>query len=273
MRRFLLPLAIVAFVSVPGPASAAGVGSKTPQPNEAVSKYGGWTVWSGYINETKYVLYARRSGVTKRLAAPSQAVTHDPGAGPSADGRATAVYQRCTGTRCSIWSVDLVSGKQRRVMGLGDVRRGSSTFGNELNDTHPRIWRDKIAFQTRAGGKASLRLYSGGRVRTLPRPGGSLEGLALGPKHVLAHWAVNSCNGESRCVDLQIVGIASGRAQTVDESKGSDACYADLSELRFDGRYYRWTHEDTTSDSSDTECTPATKRYKFDPATGNRTGG
>ena len=119
------------------------------------SSYGGWTVWSDAIGD-RYRLFARRGSTTKLLPAPPSAVTQDPGAGAGPTGRPSTVYQRCTGAVCSIWLVDLATGSQRRVGGLGAIRRETSVATRDVEfralETHPRLWGSRVAFKTRGRG-------------------------------------------------------------------------------------------------------------------------
>ena len=199
-----------------------------------------------------YHLLARRDDKTKLLAAPAGPVTHDPGAGRGPTGKPTAVYQRCSGKRCSIWSIDLATGAQRRVGGLGKIERAVSRASQETlieHETHPRIWGSNVAFHTFAGKGSRLRVGPSaagrGAVRTIPiQPGedkSELSELALGPKHVVALWQDQLCFGN--CVGLYITGIASGREQVIDDGGRTSTCLGHLDDLRFDGSAFRWTRE------------------------------
>ena len=217
------------------------------------SSHGGWTVWSDAIGD-RYRLFARRGSTTKLLSAPPSAVTHDPGAGVGPTGRPSAVYQRCTGMVCSMWLVDLATGRQRRVANLGVIRRettAASTEEETWRETHPRIWGSRVAFKTgrSAPRRPSLRVGPSaagrGAVKTLRTDPGDdgvqLEQLAVGPKHVVALWADDFCFG--RCKGLYIYGVASGRQALIDDARGTGACVAYLNAVRFDGRAFRWTRD------------------------------
>ena len=97
-------------------------------------------------------------------------------------------------------------------------------------------------------------------MKTLPgrfRPPreGLLTELVIGPKHVVGLWEDQDCPGPDACSGLYITGIASGRQQKLDDDAGA-VCYNLLSELRFDGRAFRWTREVTAVDSGDTSVAP-----------------
>jgi len=243
------------------------------------SSYGGWTVWSEEL-DGGYRLFARRGTTTKLLPAPPSAVTQDPGAGAGPTGRPSTVYQRCTGAVCSIWLVDLATGRQRRVEGLGAIRRetrAASDVEMRSLETHPRLWGSRVAFKT--GGSESRRpsLRVGpsaagrGAVRTLRtspgEDGGQLEQLAVGPKHVVVLWQDDFCFG--RCIGLYIYGVASGRQQVIDDGRGTGACVAYLDAVRFDGRAFRWTRDLGANDGG--TCPTRTAHLRYDPATGQTT--
>ncbi len=270
-------VALSAAVGARGQTTPA-VEQPTPADSSWVARHAGWTVWSQTI-DGRYTLFARNAGRTKQLPAPSGFITHDPGAGPGPTGRPTAVYQRCSGASCSIWAVDLANGTQRRVAGLGTIRRGVSTEtleGSDGFETHPRIWGDRLAFQTGPASSSRLRVGPSaagrGGVRTLPgrpRREGLLAQLALGPKHVVGLWEDDFCFGG--CVGLYIGGIASGRQQQLDKGAAGEVCNTVLDEVRFDGKAFRWTRELTAEDSSDTSCPPKITRLRYDPITGRKT--
>ncbi len=258
----------------------SGLQDRTPRDTDWMSLYAGWTVWSEKV-AGRYTLFARSAGVTKLLPAPPGSITHDPGAGRGPNGKPTAVYQRCTRASCSIWAVDLASGDQRKVGGLGQIRRGNSaaTRDAELRfETHPRIWGDRVAFQTGPAAKTQLRVGPSaagrGSVKTLPgrfRPSreGLLAELAIGPKHVVGLWEIQNCVSGA-CSGLYINGIASGRQQKLDDDSG-EFCFNIIDEVEFDGRAFRWFRERTAVDSGDTRCRSDITRLRYDPATGRKT--
>lgn len=284
MRRTLLAAALAGLVVLSAAVGARGqatpgVQSRTPGDTTWLSRYAGWTVWSEKV-AGRYTLFARSGGATKLLPAPPGAITQDPGTGRGPTGRPTAVYQRCTKASCEIWAIDLASGEQRKVAGLGKIRRGKPSATNDDLpglETHPRIWGDRVAFQTGASDKAAqLRVgpsASGrGTLKTLPgrpRKEGFLTQLALGPKHVVGLWEDDFCFGG--CVGLYIDGIASGRQQQLDAGAAGEVCITVLDGVLFDGRAFRWTRELTAEDSSDTTCTSKVTRVRYDPVAGRKT--
>jgi len=155
---------------------------------------------------------------------------------------------------CSMWLVDLATGRQRRVANLGAIRRETTAASAEeetWRETHPRIWGSRVAFKTgrSAPRRPSLRVGPSaagrGAVKTLRTDPGDdgvqLEQLAVGPKHVVALWADDFCFG--RCKGLYIYGVASGRQALIDDARGTGACVAYLNAVRFDGRAFRWTRD------------------------------
>lgn len=264
-------------VCAPDAAGAADLQDRKPR-GPWLSKHAGWTVWSEKVNGS-YALLARSKQTTKLLPAPVSPITHDPGAGRGPDGRPAALYQRCVRAECSIWLVDLARGSQRRVKGLGEVRRVISEPSDDDFpgvETHPRLWGSRVAFKT-GGSKGRSRLRVGssvtgrGTIRTIPaRPGddgGSLMQLAVGPDHVVALWEDVECFG--RCIGLYIYGIASGRQKEIDDARGTAECTAFVDNVRYDGAF-RWTRELLANEPDDT-CSSKVTRLRYDTRTG-RTG-
>ena len=203
----------------------------------------------GLEREVRRPLHALRAQ-RGRHEAPAGAARVDharPRRRPRADRQADRGLPRCTRASCSIWAVDLASGDQRKVAGLGTIRRGNSAATPDLElglETHPRIWGDRVAFQTGPAGKTQLRIGPSaagrGSVKTLPgRPArdGLLTQLAIGPKHVVGLWEANFCRDV--CTGVYIDGIASGRQQRLDAAPPGEFCFTFLDALRFDGRAFR----------------------------------
>lgn len=239
-----------------------------------------WTVWSERF-DGGYRLLARRGRTTKLLPAPASAVTQDPGAGVGPTRRPSAVYQRCTGAACSIWLVDLASGRQRRVAHLGRIRRETRRASDEdwsFLETHPRLWGGRVAFKTGGTTKRRPQLRVGPaaagnpRVQTLRtspgEDGGQLQEIAVGPKHVVVQWEDDFCFG--RCLGLYSYGIASGRQAVVDDAHGTGPCVASLYDLRFDGRAFRWSRSLNANEPGG-HCPQPVARVRYDPATGRTT--
>jgi len=278
-------LLAAAAVLVGGAASASAAQPQDVQDRRPgyswVSTYAGWTVWSERVDGS-HLLFARHSGTTRLLAAPPSRVTHDPGAGRGPDGRPAAVYQRCSGASCEIWAVDLATGRQRKVRGLGEIRRETKAASDDDFtgwETHPRIWGNRVAFKTGGSAKSLPRLRvgpsttGGGAVKTLrvdPQDdGGDMKQLALGPRQIVAYWEDDFCFG--RCAGLYIHGLVSGRQQLLDDAAGTGDCIATIEDVRFDGKAFRWTRELTAIESGATNCPPKINRLRYDPRSGRRT--
>jgi hypothetical protein len=148
-----------------------------------LSAYNGHVVWNELDAQTgHWFLRHWHAGTSARLPVAPRSVQFDIDVGPASNGIPVAVYSRCdqepappsgvalspdwmAAEGCDIYSVSLVSGKERRV------RRVSTIRGSE---TTPSIWRNRIAFARRPAGRRSARLYVRLRRRAVRLSGGTV---------------------------------------------------------------------------------------------------
>lgn len=286
-RHLVVGLTVAAAAGLGGPTAGAQTGkpaispSRSPDGLEFRTRQAGWTVWSTQIGSRWWML-GRSGSKTRLLDVPSSGFTHDPGVGRGASGRPTVVYQQCAQTACELWTLDLGSGAKRHLSWAGPVRRldsNRSSSENAERETHPRIARGNVVFQSRVGGKWRVvvapsaqrgplrRLKFGPPAREVAGRGGGAFNLAIGPKHVMAHWVMISCGSlGSLCGRMDIVGMASRRTSTIDEYSGGEDCSSDVSDLQFDGKRFDWQKDASGDASSAVDCPVFTRRDAYDPA-------
>jgi hypothetical protein len=182
IRTSLVLLLVAAVVGVVVPASTVEAQQtlSTERRASPVGIHDGTVMWSRADAEGKrFRLVSWRDGQERTLGVRSRSVPFDVDLGPGPAGRTTAVYSRCqreparsfgglpeytSGRRCGLYSLDVLSGRERRL-------RGSSATSRVL----PAIWRGRVAFAERrlSRGKAVTRVrsstLSGRAVRTVGR--------------------------------------------------------------------------------------------------------
>jgi hypothetical protein len=156
-----------------------------------VAAYGGVQAWlhRGFSGRTFFRLVVRSNGVTAdapiKLFRNVTAIDLGPGTTP---GSVVAVYTRCSGgvftERCSVYELDLASGRERRVPGL---------FSRRASASAPTTWggvyafgRDPIGFGHTRGSKR-FGLFAG--TSHARRLGSRSPGGADMDASVVAYWA------------------------------------------------------------------------------------
>lgn len=148
--------------------AALGFSAAPPAPVDAptpIAAYGDRVVWSRPNAEGGFDLVQRvGSGPVRRLPVAPRRVPFDVDLGPTSGGGVLAVYSRCTteptgdripeyqsGRGCSIFSVDVTTGRETRYTGL---------HAAHANETWPTYWKGRMAFaRAYDGGKGSSALY------------------------------------------------------------------------------------------------------------------
>lgn len=233
----------------------------------SVAAYGEMIAWSDRQPEAKqssagelgtYYLTALVDSRVQRLPVAPRAVPFDVNLGPDRDGRAVAVYSRCTrepepsgseesssgpyppytrGRGCDLYRFDFATGKERKVA-------GAST--DQASEMLPSIWKDQIAFarvyEQRDGSRGRfpylyVRPLAGGRSDR--QPGGSRGDSGLpGPvsldlygRRLSFVWNYATEDGGVSKLRLDTIG---GSHEVLDETRRRDATF--VSPQGIDGR-------------------------------------
>jgi hypothetical protein len=173
--------------------SIAVVGRPVP-----VSAYAGYVAWSRRRRDG-WALMQWHAGRVSAVAVAPSARPFDVDLGPDERGRPSAVYSRCR-PLCRIYRVALD--------GSGERALGALSAGGAASESHPSIWRDRLAFVARRPGARSPTVYvarTGGRrpvaVRGGTRPrcagqggdcGARVIGLDLGARVLAFVWEIDS---------------------------------------------------------------------------------
>ena len=118
----------------------------------AVTAYGGAVAWSAYDDATRrYTLMVRDGAGVRALGVPARRAAFDADLGPGAGGKPVLVYSRCATDPsfarplafrgCRLYRFDLPNGPERALT----VHRPAG-----FSDTHPAIWRGRLAWVRRA---------------------------------------------------------------------------------------------------------------------------
>lgn len=202
MRRLLT--LVVALAATASPAAAQDVATVTAE--TPISAYGGWIVWSASDDGSSWYMNVAHDGVTRRLAVDPQPYAFDADLGTAADGSTVATYSRCasTGGRCRIRVLDLETGIETSA--------GVPT-SSRMSDTHPSMWRGKIAYARLQRGRRidAVRLWDPKTKRTRELHGGTrpkdctkcpaeeraygrVSGLDLGARFAALRWEMYGAN-------------------------------------------------------------------------------
>ncbi len=261
--------------------TAPSISSKrTPPGIEFRTRQAGWTVWSEEI-KGRWWLLGSNSGRTRVLNAPSSSRSHDPGVGRGRDKRPTVVYQLCGQSTCTLWSLRLPNGTPRELTWVGPVRRYSSAASavdQAERETHPRISGGLVAFQTRIDRRwrytvapsdkpGARRTYAfGPSAGEIVGTVGGADNLALGPKHLMAHWDMRKCGSYNwACGRMDVVGLASGRSRTVVQGSADGECSSEVYDLQSDGATFSYLVEAMADDSGSVDCPMFQRRKTFRP--------
>src|ERR687886_2242150 len=144
MRRLALALAVAAVGAVPAAAHADTVAA--PSAATAVKEYAGTIVFSQLDRTTnQWFLTVRRAGAAapERLPVAPSGRAFDADIGPDSAGRPSLVYSRCSNPPGVPSACDLFVYSLDGATGERPVRNANDP---DHNDTHPTLWRGRIAW-------------------------------------------------------------------------------------------------------------------------------
>ena len=254
-------VALAAVLAAAAPAPAASVTLLDPA-GGGVSAYGGWAAWThedAAANDTLLDVRSPNGVVSAAPVAPGTG-PFEVELGPRAGGGVSAVYERCSDPArslgCAIYEYPLgVAGASERALAIPG---GGS-------DTHPAIWKDRVAFAranagnakrpdaiytwTIGGGTPHAALLQASRGGHEPQGGrwpkgltGEITALTIGPSQIAYVTSVlNGSFGEST-LWYEPIG---GRPELIDQETGGagNVCPpAFLSPLVAGGWLYAYLH-------------------------------
>jgi hypothetical protein len=222
---------MLAVVSPASPATRSAVdvpeGRLPPPGTREVAEYAAHLMWVDALTDASgqrvAVVLDRSRGRTIRL--PIDPV-RDLDLGPDSDGRATAVYIRCTPS-CDIWRYGFARRSERRIAGVS-----AAGVGEHL----PTIWGSRIAFERR--GSVILGDLGRRESRTIARrvlP----DDIELGAKH-LAYVGLFERGDGNGTVELRLRGLASRREQLLADGVIGEGTSTGFGALTFGARTLFW---------------------------------